>query len=363
MLRSSSDIALLALALTGSLWSLNSCKTSEVLSGDGIPTGGTGEGDTGSVGTGGAIIRDIPSTPSTAATGGSTGTGTRSTEVCTDGVGCVCPPLNVAVIGKPGKWGANPNGDSDTALQEWLNSSSAGTAKVDNFTDRTKLTPEFLALYNVIILASQGEDSNRGPFWSYDDSEVAAFRAWVENGGGVISLIGYSGDPGEITPVNQLIGFSGMTYGSEGVWTSCPGSVDWRVCQCAHSSPIVEWNRSDPVIANLSNDVTWVGLENGRPINAGDNGHVAATVPGPKNVLVGRTVGKGRVLAYGDEWITYTSQWNGEGNPSAQDPNCTGYLPQNTYQTAQFWYNMIKWSAPSATCFRIVDKDQPVVIW
>ncbi len=71
----------------------------------------------------------------------------------------------------------------------------------------------------------------------------------------------------------------------------------------------------------------------------------------------------GRVLAYGDEWITYTSKWTGEGNPSATDANCTDYLPQNTYQTAQFWFNMIKGSAPSATCFKIVDKDQPVVIW
>jgi hypothetical protein len=33
------------------------------------------------------------------------------------------------------------------------------------------------------------------------------------------------------------------------------------------------------------------------------------------------------------------------------------------YQTAQFWYNMIKWSQPSAACFEIVDEQQPVVIW
>src|SRR5512145_1875687 len=45
---------------------------------------------------------------------------------CTEGEDCTCPTLTVAVIGKPGKWGA-PGGDSDTAFQEWLNSSSAGT--------------------------------------------------------------------------------------------------------------------------------------------------------------------------------------------------------------------------------------------
>jgi hypothetical protein len=90
---------------------------------------------------------------------------------------------------------------------------------------------------------------------------------------------------------------------------------------------------------------------------------VAATVAGPKNALVGKLVGKGHVLVYADEWITYTSQWNGQGNSSANDPNCVGFLPQNDYQTAQFWYNMIKWSQPSATCFKIVDGQQPVTIW
>ena len=55
---------------------------------------------------------------------------------CDGGDACMCPPFKLAVIGKPGKWGANPNGDPDTALQDWLNSSSAGTAQVDNFTAR-----------------------------------------------------------------------------------------------------------------------------------------------------------------------------------------------------------------------------------
>ena len=58
------------------------------------------------------------------------------------------------------------------------------------------------------------------------------------------------------------------------------------------------------------------------------------------------------VLMYGDEWITYTSQWTGAG---VVDSNCTtGNYPQDKYQTAQFWFNMIKWVQPRATCFKIV---------
>jgi hypothetical protein len=79
--------------------------------------------------------------------------------------------------------------------------------------------------------------------------------------------------------------------------------------------------------------------------------------------LVGKLIGNGRVLAFGDEWITYTSQWTGEGNPSTTDPSCKGFLPQDKYQIAQFWYDMIRWSQPGARCFRVVNQAKPVVIW
>jgi len=321
---------------------------------------GGGASGVGSIRTGGVTAITIDTSIVTSAGGASAGT----TEVvpCTDDAGCNCSTLSVAVIGKPGKWGANPNGDPDTALQEWLNSSSAGTAKADNYTTRVTLTSDFLAPYNVIILASLSDDSNAGPFWTFDASEVAAFQDWVVNkGGGVITLTGYSGNGSEINAPNQLIAFSGISYNSDGIYAS----YSWPVSGCAGSNPLSDWNRTDPVIANLSNGITWVGVDNGRSINAPADAHVAATVPGPpvKNALVGKIVGKGHVLAYGDEWITYTTQWNGSGNPKTSDPTCKGALPQDVYQTAQFWYNMIKWSQPSATCFKIVDGQQTVIIW
>ena len=361
MLKSRLNVAIVGMGLAVSGLATLSCKSGEVDAQTGGRSGeGAGGKTSGGGGSGGAPVIDLDPLvvpPTDASARGSSDGGT--VVPCTDGVGCTCPPLNVAVMGKPGKWGANPNGDSDTALQEWLNSSSAGTAKVVNYASKPALTPDVLAPYNVIILASLSDDSNTGPFWSFDTSEIAAFQAWVEDGGGVITLTGYSGDGGEIKPVNQLVGFSGITYNPDGLYADCP---NWSICGCAHSNPITTWNRTDPVIANLSNSITMVGLDNGRSINAPADAHVAATI-GAKNALVGKLVGKGHVLVYADEWITYTSQWNGEGNPSASDPSCKGFLPQDTYQTAQFWYNMIKWSQPSATCFKIVDSQQPVTIW
>jgi hypothetical protein len=278
----------------------------------------------------------------------------------------------VAVIGTPGDWGAASNSsgqDSDTAFQDWLNSSSAGTAKADNYKAKPTLTPDFLAGYNVIILAGLGTDSNVGPWWTFDASEISAVEDWVTNkGGGLISLSGYSGDGGEVDAKNALFAFSGISYNKDGVSPPCMNvdSNNAPMCWCAggNCSTVSDWVRSDPVIANLSLGVTLIGIDNGRSINAPADAHVAATMNnGTTNLLVGKIIGQGRVLAYSDEWITYTSQWTGAGNPNSTNPTCQGYLPQDKFQTAQFWYNMIRWTQPYATCFKIVDNKQPVNIW
>ena len=346
--------ALLALAGNG----LAGCAKSEVVSaggGNGGTTGGAG--GQGTSGAGGTIPITISTTPTDTPSGVDAEV-TSQMVGCDGGDGCTCAPLSVAVLGKPGKWGANPAGDPDTALQDWLNSSSAGTARADNFTNRVTLTPDFLATYNVIILASLSDDSKIGPWWTYSADEIAAFQTWIENGGGVISLTGYSSN-NEMAPDNQLIGFSGITYNNDEVWGTC---TDWAICNCTGSLTLSDWIRTDPVIANLSTGVTLVGYQNGHSINAPADGHVAATMAGT-NALVGKLVGNGRVLAYGDEWITYTSQWTGAGDPSATNLSCQGELPQDKYQIAQFWYNMIHWSQPAASCFTIVNTTTPILIW
>src|SRR5438105_6196251 len=106
---------------------------------DGSSAGGGGAGPFGSTGgrSGTAGTGGNPR-PQGKAGGAGTTTGIDPSDGgqkvgCDGGDACMCPSFKLAVIGKAGKWGANPNGDSDTALQDWLNSSSAGTAQVDNF--------------------------------------------------------------------------------------------------------------------------------------------------------------------------------------------------------------------------------------
>jgi len=339
-----------------------SCAKGEVVTGGGA--GGVvsgGAGGSGISGAGGTTQVTIGTSTVSVTTDPADAGMTTQVVVCEGGDdACTCPPLNLAGLGKPGKWGANPNGDPDTALQDWLSSSSAGTARVDNFKDRTTLTADFLATYNVIILASLADDSDLGPWWTFTDDEVAAFRAWIQNGGGVISLTGYSSG-NEIAPLNQLIGFSGISYNSDSVWGSCD---DWSICNCTQSLTLSHWITSDPVIANLSKGVTMVGYTNGRSITSPSDGHVAATMSGT-NALVGKLVGNGRVLAYGDEWITYTSQWTGAGLAGYADAaTCQGEMPQDKYQTPQFWYNMIRWSYPLGSCFKLISTTStPITIW
>jgi hypothetical protein len=70
-----------------------------------------------------------------------------------------------------------------------------------------------------------------------------------------------------------------------------------------------------------------------------------------------KVVGKGRVFAWGDEWVTYTSQWGLTPDPQYDDAvkyaQCVGYTPMTSYTVPQFWYNVFRWVAQT-TCLTIV---------
>jgi len=332
--------------------------------------GGLGSGGSGNLnGTGGLPGISIAAGASQGGDANSSLSG--QTVACTDGTNCVCPTLSVAVIGTPGIWDFNAGANSNTAFQDWLNSSSAGTAKVDNFRTKPTLTADFLASYNVVILSGLGNDSNIGPWWTFDASEVAAFQDWITNqGGGVISLSGFSSDTRENVAKNALLAFTGISYNDDGPNPPCAlvDANNKEMCSCTVGSlgTVSDWIRTDPVVENLVLGVTFVGMSGGRSIAAPADAHVAATETigsTTTNVLVGKAAGKGRVLVYADEWITYTTLWSGAGIPGATNPACQDYLPQNRFQTAQLWYNMIRWAQPNSTCFRIVNHEQAVVIW
>lgn len=219
-------------------------------------------------------------------------------DVGNDGI---CDCLRIATLGKTGTWG------SGDVFATWLNErSTLGADKLGS----DVLTRELLDKYQVIVAENLSENGR-----SYSDEEVEALRDWVKAGGGFLTLIGYS-DSSERTNVNALLSSFGMSYKSTQILSKQGGST----------VPITEWI-DHPVTKGVSK----VGVDNGyEPTGKG-------TILATKNdltLLKAQEVSEGHVLMWGDEWITYDSEWSDH-----QD-----------YQVELFWLNMIKWLTPAKEC-------------
>jgi hypothetical protein len=268
--------------------------------------------------------------------------------------GAVCTCVNIASIGKPAHYGAG--NDNTDAFQTWLNTKSSATVTL--LTARTKLTPELLANYDVLILQAL-EDGEYGPFWTFEQSEIDAFAAYIQNGGGVIAMTGYGADAGEVRPLNQLMQVAGITYNPDDILGQCPSNVS---CYCwGNSIPMGGWQAANPIAANIK----YVGAFHGRSIVAPAS---ASLVAGDGTTVYGvtMTLGTGRIFAFSDEWVTYTSQWLGNPN-AAVNPYDSCYdaasgvmkTADHVFQVPQFWYNAIGWVANTDCGFTI---DDPAII-
>ena len=279
------------------------------------------------------------------------------TQGCSD-AGCAC--IRIASIGHEGIWGAcgQGGGDGTSALITWLNTQS--TAKVDTY-DATKptLTAEFLAKYDVILLQwlrDVSDGGNDGNLWSFSPAEVSALAAWVNGGGGLITLSGYDGQSNEVTPLNTLLSFTAFTYNMDGTYgTDYAGGTCW-----GGASGLTGWNMVTPI----GTHITEIGISSGRSITvAADAGAGAGSVtvdcPCPNNqneCAVHQDIGKGHVFSFTDEWVTYTSQWLATSPCIASSCRNT---PATAFQVPQFWYNVIRYAASAATCFTI---NNPMII-
>jgi hypothetical protein len=279
-------------------------------SGPGSGSGGSGNG-TGS-GTGGL---DIDVTAGGANSTGGRPAGNGKPELCdgvdndangviddvdTGGDG-VCDCLLVARLGAPGIWGT---GDVFT---KWLDErSDTGAASLGG----KKLTASALAKYDVIVVEDLSKLER-----SYSADEIAALEAWVKAGGGLLTLIGYDG-PSERTNVNSLLEPYGLAYGAEPILQKESGST----------VPITDWT-THPTTTGIIK----VGVDNGYPVTGG--GKVIAR-GGGFDVARALESGKGRVFVWGDEWITYNSEW--KDHPD--------------YQVQRFWLNLLKWLTPRDQC-------------
>jgi hypothetical protein len=225
-------------------------------------------------------------------------------DVGNDGV---CDCLRIATLGVRGTAG---NGD---VFATWLNGkSNNGAVSLGTQT----ITPALLAPFQVLIVQNVLTGIHGRTF---STSEVNALREWVEGGGGLMTLIGYS-SPDEIENVNRLLQPYSVAYGSTPILAKS-GNM---------TIPVTRW-----VTHPVSERVTRIGVDNGYPV-LGDGGVLIASEPTPGrwDVLRGVEVGRGHVLVWGDEWITFDSEWS----------------TQASYQVERFWLNSLKWLTAQNQC-------------
>ena len=211
----------------------------------------------------------------------------------------VVEECRIATLGNPGSAGV---GDVFAA---WLDKSGGKAAA--NLLDQT-LTPSLLAPYKMIV--SQNVSTNH----DYSAAEVAVLHDWVNAGGGLMTLTGYA-DSSEVINVNRLLAPYGLNYGSTGI-----------LYGGGHTLPVTNW-----VPHAVTTGITRIGVDNGYEAQGG--GTLLAS-EGGADVLRVAEVGSGHVVVWGDEWITYNSEWTAHPD----------------YQVQQFWQNIVDWFMPTAHC-------------
>lgn len=274
--------------------------------------GGASNGFGGALNLGGSLIG-----------GGTGGGGNGMAEVC-DGIDNdengiiddvdvggdgVCDCLNIATIGQIGPW------NEGNIFVTWLNERSPqGAVALDD----QVLTEELLAPFQIIVALHVAEsevsyqDRVSAAHHPFSDEEAAAFKAWVENGGGAMTTIGYTGDEAsEVVNINRLLSTVGLGYSTT---------------KLGLSGYVQTWE-PHPVTEGVSNIFTDNGVE------PEGSGTTIASANGAAALQVAEVM-NGRVVVWGDEWITYDSQWQ-----DVEDQ-----------QVELFWLNILKWLSPPNEC-------------
>ena len=222
----------------------------------------------------------------------------------------ICDCLNIGTIGRIGPWSTGGN-----IFADWLDSRSPIPART---IENDELTEETLSGLDVIVVlradtAALGQDSSPAHH-EFSTAEVNSLDGWVRAGGGLMTTIGYQGDEtAEVANVNRLLAAFDLGYASP--------SQDL-------SGYLTEW-AEHPVTDGVSRVFT----DNGSQPRT-DNGTVVAWDGSDRPALVVDKADKGRIIVFGDEWITYDSEWE-----DVEDQ-----------QIELFWLNMIKWLSPPERC-------------
>lgn len=224
----------------------------------------------------------------------------------------VCDCLNIATVGHIGPWSNGGN-----VFASWLNARSplGAVALADE-----ELTADKLKAFQIVVLlhVATSEASNNGvvapAHHEFSSAEASTFEAWVRGGGGVMSTIGYTWDERtEVVNVNKLLANLGVGYSTTRF--DLGGNVDMWL--------------THPVSEGISRINTAKGIEPDGP-----NGMTIASQNGGNAALQVAQLDHGRAAIWGDDWITYDSEW----------------ADSQGQQVERFWLNLLKWLSPPSQC-------------
>ena len=213
-----------------------------------------------------------------------------------------CDCLRIGILGTKG-YLANAN------FEAWLEQQGTTVTRTLIVDQPGIVTSEFLADYDLVII----DRIRRG----LSEEEAAAMEAFVkQDGRGLITLIGYNFDGlvVERDRANSVLAPFGLAYD-----------------EVIGGQIIPTFNQAHPI----SMGIVQVNYHGGNEVtdveNQGDT-TVFATAFGLDAGLAHQTVGGGRVVMWGDEWITFDNDWQGYAH------------------VEEFWSQMIDWVKPQDFC-------------
>lgn len=188
-----------------------------------------------------------------------------------------CTPLRIGILGNPGAY-------SGADFQAWLLASGAGAQRLQ-ITPGEPLTEAALAPFDVVVLDWLTRD--------YTPEEAAIFSAWVEAGGGVVSMTGWNNVLADDWHPNSLLAPLGVAY----------------------SGPLISGPITDLADHPITDGITSVVFEGGYGISDLGSGSGTLTPIASLAVDGGVTTvgfaiekGSGRAFVWGDEWIEFLSK-------------------------------------------------------
>lgn len=224
-------------------------------------------------------------------------------DVGNDGI---CDCLNIAILGATG-YAPNAN------FEQWIEAQGSSVTRTLLLNKPGVVTKAFLDQYDLVLL----DRIER----ALSADEAAALEAFVKDDGrGLITLIGYNFDNLNPAPerdrANSALTPFGLAYQGGYFGDAVTPTFD----------------QDHPVSKGIF-DVNFAGGI--APADPGKQGTstVFATVENQTAGIAHQTAMEGgRVIVWGDEWITFDSDW--QGYADVQD----------------FWVNMVSWAKPNDFC-------------